>query len=1141
MLLFLNGLSRCARSHFLLFLLIIISLVAASSLASAESILRFSTTSNGAIAITGNTLGLSTAEDSNEPGTRGSIGTFMTVDAALRDTAPLPGTWPYGTTSDWTQNSSSGLLEMPKDTQVLYAELVWSGSYDYGTGSNRENVAAHLDTPITFTTPAGADHVVTPDPATAATLDEVAATGFNVHYYVRSADVTAIINEGGDGLYTVGGVPATQNHTTRELNAAGWSLVVVYSDSSEPMRNMTVFVAGEWVDEESVVDTLVEGFCAPPSGPVQGNLFVTALEGDAHYDGDQMLIAEPNADGTAPNSAFENVMGVNNPELNFFASQINDRYGALDTDGSFGNTNHDPGFDGSPSNILGGRQGVDITSVYLSSDDATLDNSQRRALIRATSTVNGDSYVVAGLAFEIAVNAPFFDVAGEPSTQSVSVGQLVSFDFELHNEGAADAESVTFYHPLPEHFQFVEGSFAVDGVYGDWDGSPVDATDLSNGVNVGPIEIGELAYVTFEARVASLPAPPEPAEIVTQASWDFEYHSCPSDPALTGTLYPPSQRFVASRISLANSVNKVLLAEPYERLTFTVDVSNDGTNPTSAAELSNAIPSNTAYVSGSTTLNGSSQADVNGTMPFSSTGLVNSPGAQSGMVAAGSYADVNFTVEVVYDASGFIRSLANFDEDGDGPASLISAEVVISINEDVDSDSASNWDEDIDGDGDLRDDDTDGDGLANYVDDDDDGDSILTVREDLNSDGDPSNDDLDRDGLPNFLDADDDGDGTPTVSDNCPLTNNPDQADSDGDGVGNTCQNDGDGDGIDDLLDNCPADYNPTQTNSDLTGDGGDACDDDDDNDMLGDASDNCPAVANPGQENLDGDLYGDACDPDIDGDDLANNDETTHGTNPRVADTDQDGLSDGVEVLGQTHTDPTDPDTDGDELCDGPASIVGTCRAGEDIDADGRVGTTETSPANPDTDGGGAWDGSELDAGTDPLDPTDDIVTDIDRDGDGLTDLMEVEIGTNPDDADTDNDGLSDGLEVDGDTGTNPLDPDTDSDTLCDGPETVDGDCEAGEDLNANGIVDPGETDPTNPDSDGDGVLDGDELRDGTDPLDPNDHLGDRVSPFDGPQACACNSPGQQNVSIIALLLMVAMVVYRRRHFQNRDGASTR
>lgn len=88
------------------------------------------------------------------------------------------------------------------------------------------------------------------------------------------------------------------------------------------------------------------------------------------------------------------------------------------------------------------------------------------------------------------------------------------------------------------------------------------------------------------------------------------------------------------------------------------------------------------------------------------------------------------------------------------------------------------------------------------------------------------------------------------------------------------------------------------------------------------------------------------------------------------------------------------------------------------------------------------------------------------------------------PDPADPDNDGLSNYIERIG--GTDPNNPDTDGDGLKDGDE----------DKNHNGVVDAGETDPRKADTDGGGVKDGDEIKFGLDPLDPKD---DKDSDGDG------------------------------------------
>ena len=93
------------------------------------------------------------------------------------------------------------------------------------------------------------------------------------------------------------------------------------------------------------------------------------------------------------------------------------------------------------------------------------------------------------------------------------------------------------------------------------------------------------------------------------------------------------------------------------------------------------------------------------------------------------------------------------------------------------------------------------------------------------------------------------------------------------------------------------------------------------------------------------------------------------------------------------------------------------------------------------------------------------------DSDNDGLNDSYEALILlTDPTSSDTDNDGIPDGVEVNGLYGnpaqaSDPRDNNTDDDELDDGEE----------DNNSNGVVDPGETDPTRKedsgDADGDGI----------------------------------------------------------------------
>ena len=113
------------------------------------------------------------------------------------------------------------------------------------------------------------------------------------------------------------------------------------------------------------------------------------------------------------------------------------------------------------------------------------------------------------------------------------------------------------------------------------------------------------------------------------------------------------------------------------------------------------------------------------------------------------------------------------------------------------------------------------------------------------------------------------------------------------------------------------------------------------------------------------------------------------------------------------------------------------------------------------------------------------------DPDNDNLTNLEEFELSTDPQEDDTDMDGLLDGVESNtgtwngaDDTGTDPLNADSDDDGLGDGVENPD---------LAHNPLDPGQqpgTDPNLADTDGDGKDDSVELADGTDPTNTNDVL---------------------------------------------------
>ncbi|MBP7074013.1 MAG: isopeptide-forming domain-containing fimbrial protein [Rhabdochlamydiaceae bacterium] len=484
-------------------------------------ILRFSTVGlNGQIVFIGNTLGLSKAECFNDIGTFDAIGAFSTTDPTMivgsYPSVPALNTGgPAGTSIDWTQNGSTAVLDsttFPPGSTILYAELIWSGSYGYycsnpasgnPIGANPACVLAFADGPISFTTADGQVHAIVADPITAQNSQNPAADvqpfycGGN---YVRSANVTALFSmpslANPLGTYMVSGIPATVSQFDETHNAAGWTLAIVFQDPSLPagvVNNISFFVAAQQAQNTQSNAAEVSGFCTPPTGPQNARILISAIEGDAgtDKDGDSMRFAS-----TILNLALagSRLSGPNNIVDNFFASQINDSSGNLiTTSGTFCNVNQNPAL----RNVPGARQGYDITNV---DGSAQLVANQTTAFTLATTS--GDDYLINALGVQIQVLAPVIvpmkKVNGQNSVNA-NVGDTVTFTITIDNTaGLGNGENVVFIDVLETGLIYVPGTFKIDNVL-------QPDPNLTTGVPLGNINAGVVVTLEYQVLVSSMP------------------------------------------------------------------------------------------------------------------------------------------------------------------------------------------------------------------------------------------------------------------------------------------------------------------------------------------------------------------------------------------------------------------------------------------------------------------------------------------------------------------------------------------------------------------------------------------------------------------------------------------------------------
>lgn len=505
-------------------------------------LLRYTANIAGDIVFTGNTIGLSRSASTGVPGTVDSIGAYITTDTQERF-----GSFPVGTTNNFNLNNSAAVLRLPPGSEVLYAELVWAGTCIAGNS----NLIAFIDNPVRLTTPQGAIIPVAPDPVTADTSSTILIDGVA---YVRSANVTSIIQAGGAGEYAVGGIVATITVTEASTsNFGGWTLCVVYGNPALAFVNASVYVGLVGISLSSTVTTTVSGFATPVTGNVIGRLSLTAGEGDASLVGPQVLLGPTT-------SGLTQLFGPNNIRTNFFASQINNESGLLDTTGTFGTRNQINGNPG--TNIVGGRQGWDITNINVTSG---LVNNQTQAIVQFRTTA--DAYFALGLGFSIDINAPFLSVVKSVDRQEAEIGEALTYATLITNTGTAAADLSFFADPIPLGTELIPNSVFING-------AQVPGADPAAGVQLGSLAPNGSIGVSFQVRIVELTAD---GVIRNQARVDFIYQIVAGGPFNSGS--DPSNVVTTNLLIPALSLSKTVSpsrALPGQTVSYVITVTNTG-------------------------------------------------------------------------------------------------------------------------------------------------------------------------------------------------------------------------------------------------------------------------------------------------------------------------------------------------------------------------------------------------------------------------------------------------------------------------------------------------------------------------------------------------------------------------------------
>jgi uncharacterized repeat protein (TIGR01451 family) len=307
---------------------------------------------------------------------------------------------------------------------VIYAELFWGGNITAATPNYSKRDSVY------FKTPAGGYVGLKADILTDAAIP------FAGYYCYK--DVTNLVRQGGTGTYWL----ANQVAQAASSTCGGWTLVVIYSDPTLPLRNLTVFRGISAINAANPQNIPITGFFTPPSpAAVNLKLGVFSLEGDRGTAGDSLKF-----NGNAA-SGFLSVSDSKNQVNNAFNSTINNNTAEIIRNPSFPNT-----------------LGID-EDIFVPNNTTKnyLTNSASSATIRMTSS--GDVYAPFMISTAIDVFEPLIEITKDAVDLNgglVELGDTLKFSLKVVNKGNDPATNVILHDSLYGAMNYVPGSLIIN-------------------------------------------------------------------------------------------------------------------------------------------------------------------------------------------------------------------------------------------------------------------------------------------------------------------------------------------------------------------------------------------------------------------------------------------------------------------------------------------------------------------------------------------------------------------------------------------------------------------------------------------------------------------------------------------------------
>ncbi len=486
-----------------------------------------------------------------------------------------------------TFNSSSSQLTLPAGASVVWAGLYW-GTREVSLNNYPNNGAGLPNVKFDLPSTTGYSYV------------SVDAQQSDADTYTRGyfAEVTALVQQGGAGVYTVADVDAEQ----RTNGWAAWTLVVAYEDPTQPFRNLSVFDGSGTVNASggngNVANITVrpDGFTTPLSGSFRPYVGVVLYDGDKGKpgagQGDFFSV-----NGTKLSNAVNPVDDFGNATISMFGVQPINNIPAYANNFS---TDVDVLYAENPNSganlLANGDTGANVTIAGGSGEGISI-----QVLTFASEIYEPDVTVVKTLR----------DLnGGQPEA-----GDVLEYTMVVTNQADAatpdDAKNVILTDAIPANTTYKPGSLTIvtgANVGAKSDGAGNDQAEYSsankevvfrlgtgaNGSNGGTLAANASTTVRFQVTVNAGVA--DGTTLFNQAIVGYRKATLGTTNIVSGSNSATTTVGKGTDLSITKTddADPVL---PGGQIVYTLTAKNEGPDAASGATVSDQLPAGVSYVS----------------------------------------------------------------------------------------------------------------------------------------------------------------------------------------------------------------------------------------------------------------------------------------------------------------------------------------------------------------------------------------------------------------------------------------------------------------------------------------------------------------------------------------------------------------